>query len=149
MTNDDPQAVQNNLQKNNFSFYKGAMVFSAALPIDRSALSYVVIVMDDYYLSRPVSEFTKTLNHEYGHFEHMKQIGIAAYTTTTAIPSLISAGIADDQKTGFPKWLYDNYFNLPWERIADQLGGVNGTYLPGATKVASIYWVYTLIDSLG
>jgi hypothetical protein len=31
---------------------------------------------------------------------------------------------------------YENYYSLPWERIADALGGVSRDYLNGADKLA-------------
>ena len=148
ITNDDPQTVQKNLQTNHFSFYKGAMVFSTELVVDKSGFSFGVIVLDDYYESAPQSSFNRTLDHEYGHFLHMQQVGPAAYTSTTAIPSLISATIADRNGKGIRRWVYDNYYNLPAERIADQLGGVNRGYAPEANTVGSLYWIYTIAISL-
>lgn len=45
-------------------------------------------------------------------------------------------------------WLDENYTSQPWERIADYLGGVYGSYLPGADMLGSIYGIGTLIHSL-
>ena len=147
VTNDDPQKTQQNLQKDNFSFYKGAMVFSTQLPFYGSAFSFGVIVMDSCYEKASNAEFEQTLNHEYGHFVHMTQIGMIAYAHTTAIPSAISAAIANSGKTEFSKWMYDNYYNLPTERIADQFGGVNRGYATGANTVGTLYWLITVAYS--
>ena len=74
----------------------------------------------------------------------MNQIGIRAYTATTAIPSLIGAGIADYKGTGVRKFLSEHYKSQPWERIADHLGDVTGeTYLPYADTIGFLYWLYT------
>lgn len=144
VTNDDVAVAQSNLKSSKFSFYKGAMVFSTSLPVDRSAFSFGIVVLDDYFESSPYAVFDNTLNHEYGHFRHLQQTGFGAYTLTTAIPSVASAAVADNGEVGFPKWMSDNYYNLPWERIADQLGGVNRGYTPGANALGPLYWLYTL-----
>ena len=78
------------------------------------------------------------------HYLHMKQVGLPVYTTKVAIPSLIGAAIADPNGTPFQQVLHKNYHSLPWERIADALGGVSGNYLNGADKLARFYWLYTL-----
>ncbi len=145
VTNADPQTAKKNLEKDHFTFYRGSMVFTGSLPVDRSAFSFGIIVLDDYYLDRGLSSFTKTLNHEYGHFVHMLQLGLPRYTTNAAVPSLISAAVADPQKTGIPKWLSDNYYNLPWERVADYWGGVDRGYSPNANYFGVLYWLDTII----
>ena len=144
MTNDNPQVVQRNLKKDHFSFYKGTMVFSASLPIDRSGATVGVIVLDDYYETVPLSSFEKTLNHERGHSVHMSQTGVVAYLSTTAIPSAICAAIADPDKPGFRKWMSDNYYNLPTERIADYFGGVNRGYPIASNVIGTLFWLYSL-----
>ena len=139
--NDDVRVAQNNLYENNISFYKGALVLSGDLPHD-NAFSFGIIVMDTYYETSNIDTFTKALNHEYGHYNHMEQIGIVAYTTTTAIPSLIGAGITTIDVSSLGKF----YYSQPWERIADHLGGVTGrSYISGADAAGSLYWLYTVI----
>ena len=49
---------------------------------------------------------------------------------------------------GIRRWVSDNYYNLPAERIADQLGGVNRGYAPGANTIGSLHWIYTMAISL-
>ena len=57
---------------------------------------------------------------------------------TTAVSSLLHAGLA---KLG----CIDNYYSLPWERIADMYGGVNrSSYVPGSDGSSVMYWIYTL-----
>ncbi len=98
--------------------------------------------MDDFYISeKGESSFSNTLNHEYGHFLHMIQIGGYAYTATVAVPSLIGAGLSH-----VSDWVDDNYYNLPWERIADKLGQVDRENTPHwANTVVSLYWMFTAI----
>ena len=129
------------LQSNGISFYRGAMVIRADIGPNGGAASYGIIILDDYYKNDQYG--VDTLHHEYGHFRHMKQIGIIAYTATTAIPSLIGAAISDPKGTGIQIFLSQNYYSQPWERIADQLGGVNHGYLPVADTLGSLYWLYT------
>ena len=49
VNNPSTTTVQQNLKTNGAAFYKGALVISAALPADKTALSFGVIIMDDYY----------------------------------------------------------------------------------------------------
>ena len=86
------------------------------------------------------SEFDKTLNHERGHAIHLYQVGPTNYLHTTAIPSLIGAGLTEKDVIK-----YKDYYNLPWERIADQFGGVDRGYTKGATAGGWIFWVYTIL----
>ena len=136
-------SVQANLQENGVAFYKGVPVFMTDLtPFDNSALSFGIIVMDDFAKTATQESFSKLLNHEWGHAKHFSQIGLPAYSATVAIPSLIGAGLR------YASPFVDRYYeSLPWENIAEQLGGVNGEYLPGATTIGSIYWIYTLLVS--
>ena len=120
------------MEKNGFTFYKGVPVFTADW-LDTAGFSYGFIVLGSENLYR--NEFSNTLNHEYGHIVQMRSIGLADYTFLVAIPSLIGAGIAKQNKT-----VYDNYFNLPWERSADYYGNVNRGYSKYAGPLASYYW---------
>ena len=138
--NNDVSAVQN---AQTAAFYKGAIVMYADLPGMGAAFSYGIIVLDEYYKDAPKEEFADTLNHEYGHFVHFQTIGVVAYTFTTAIPSLIGAGISS-----FSSDVYENYYSLPWECTADYLGGVERTYAPWANTLASLFYARTLIQSL-
>ena len=143
VNNPSPTTAQQNLKTNGATFYKGTLVISTALPVDRTALSYGVIVMDDYYQDAPFDTFSKTINHEYGHAQHLATVGIVSYTLTTAIPSLIGAGIAESNIPILSSWISSNYYNLPWERIADYYGGVVRNHAPIANTIGAIYWVYT------
>lgn len=77
----------------------------------------------------------------------MSQIGITGYTVTVAIPSVVCAAIANDDKNEFGKWMGENYYNFPTERIADQLGGVNRGYTTVANTLGALYWLYTVTCS--
>ena len=136
-------SVQANLQENGVAFYKGVPVFMADLaPFNDSAFSFGIIVMDDYYESASYASFSRVLNHEQGHTTHHSQIGVPTYVATVAIPSLIGAGL-----TYISPFIKYNYESLPWENIAEQFGGVNGEYLPGATTIGAVYWMYTMLVS--
>ena len=140
VTNESEEFV---LKSNGISFYKGAMVIRADIGQHGGGASYGIIILDDNYTYNEYG--IKTLNHEYGHFRHMNQIGIKAYTATTAIPSLIGAALSDPEGTGIQQYIAKNYFSQPWERIAEQLGGLNRGYVPGSDFVGSVYWLYTSI----
>ena len=137
VTNSDEDTAKNNLINDGFTFYKGVPVFSVDW-LDLGAFSFGVIVMGSGNLRD--EEFNDTINHEYGHFVHMSMVGPTDFFVTTAIPSLAFAGLSN---VGiFPD---DYYYDLPWERTADYLGGVEREYLPGTNAVASIFWLYTLL----
>ena len=139
LTHTDPLDARASLQKNGFTFYRGCLVTIADLPDEGAALSYGLIVLDEYYKYVPGDEFVEVLNHEYGHFVHFGQIGLGAYTVTTAIPSLICAGLSN-----VSPWIRENYYSLPTERTADFLGGVyRGDYLPSADSMAFMFWLFT------
>ena len=141
--NESETAVQVHLKEHGVAFYKGVPVFMTELIFDKSAFSFGIIVMDDYYKDVSIESFSNVLKHERGHTTHFGQIGVLAYSATVAVPSLIGAGLSYVNP-----FIRDNYGSLPWENIAEQLGGVNGEYLPGATTVGSIYWAYTVLISL-
>ena len=149
ITNDDPMAVRRNLSANKISFYKGALVLPLDLPGRGTAFSFGIIGIDPYNIPKSDTEFIQLVNHEYGHCLHMMQIGLMDYFITTAIPSLICAAFSDNQKPGLPKWLSDNYYNLPWERIAEHLGGVDDrTHSPESNTIGALYWIFTIIYSI-
>ena len=100
--------------------------------------------MDDYYQNVSPEVFNTTLDHKYGHALHLNAAGIASYTVTAAIPSLIGAGIAESNIPILSSWISSNYYNLPWERIADYYGGVDRNHSPIVNAIGAIYWVYTL-----
>ena len=142
VTNSDAATTQKNLDNYGISFYNGTLVLSAALLFDRSAFSFGIIVMDDYYEDVSTPFFSTILNHEYGHTRHFRQVGLHTYASTVVVPSLIGAGLSY-----VSPWVKTNYESLPWERVAEHLGDVNGTYLPGSNTAGSIFWIYTLIYS--
>ena len=141
--NTSESTTHQNLKDHGFSFYNGTLVLMTELPFDRSAFSFCVIVFDDYYKDSAPSTFSNTLNHEYGHIVHLSMIGPIDYFATTAIPSLIGAGIANYNTN-----VHKNYFNLPPERITDYLGGVNRGYAPYTNTLSSLFWMCTVVASL-
>jgi len=132
------------LESEGIFFYRGALVIHAdLLGNNGSAFSYGgVIWIDDFYENN--EDGINTLKHEYGHYLHMRQIGLPAYTATVALPSLAGAAISDPNGAPFQQFLYDNYYSQPWERIANELGDVPGDYLKGSDTLAVLYWIYTV-----
>ena len=140
VNNQSESVTRKTLEDYGIGFYKGTVVIAADIIGYGSALSYGLIIMDIGCLDASNTSFSQTLNHEYGHIVHSQQIGMPAYTVTTAIPSLIFAGLSNI----FPI-VQENYFSLPWERVADYLGGVDRGYAPGANTCGSLFWLYTYI----
>ena len=136
---DDEQLVLQYLKRDGIAFYKGAFVFTTD-QLGGSAFSFGIIGIGTEVLDSP--GFANTLNHEYGHYVHMSMIGPVDYFWTTALPSLMFAEMTNQQK--YPR---QYYYDLPWERVADYLGGVERQYLPDTNTRASHFWIYTLIVS--
>ena len=139
VTTSDEEVARANLINDGFTFYKGTPVFSAEW-LEWGAASFGIIVIGSKNLYD--AEFNNTLNHEYGHAVHMAMIGPMDYFATTAIPSLIFAGLSNTDI--FPS---KYYYDLPWERTADYLGGVERQYLPSTNTAASAFWMYTILFS--
>lgn len=140
VTNESESTANQNLKEYGMAFYKGVPVF-AVDAMGTSAFSFGLILIGSGNLNAP--DFNDTLNHEYGHAVHFTQIGAVDYFFTTAIPSLICAGLAS-----YNQAIDDHYYDLPWERVADHLGGVDRGYAQGADTLGSIFWMYTLLFSL-
>ena len=138
--NTSEAVVERKLEKNSIAFYRGVPVISTDLLSGTSAFSLGVIVLGSGNIGH--CDFEKTLNHEYGHSVHLGQIGLRDYFLTTAIPSLLGAALYNENS-----WISNNYFSLPWERVAAYCGNVNRGYLPWADSAGSIFWIGTLIIS--
>ena len=138
-SNTSEATVREVLKQYGIAFYNGTLVVSVDA-LGYSAASYGLILMGSNNLER--SDFADVLNHEYGHAVHYSQIGPIDYLLTTAIPSLIGAGIANMNQS------YNKvYYNQPWERTADYLGKIKRDYLPGANTAGAIFYLYTLLVS--
>ena len=105
------------------------------MPIGNNAFSAVFLFIGDGVNS------AQTIQHEYGHYCHLNQIGVVEYALFAGIPSLMGfwTGVS-----------YTDYYSLPWEYVADMLGGVNrdnGTYQyqGWAQTAAEYYWIFTVI----
>lgn len=83
------------------------------------SLGQYVIVRHKYYVD--------ALNHEYGHTKQSKYLG-PLYLLVIGLPSLIGNLIDRIILTNILHWSYAKtykwYYNLPWEKWADKLGGV-------------------------
>ena len=139
VTNSDEETARINLDNKGFTFYKGVPVFVADW-LETAAFSFGIIAIGSGNLNR--HDFNETLNHEYGHFVHMSMVGPVDYFVTTAVPSLVFAGLSNAKV--FPS---EYYYDLPWERTADFLGDVERQYLPVTHIVASIFLMCTLMYS--
>lgn len=82
------------------------------------------------------------LQHEYGHTQQLDQLGIVVYTNTVVTPSVISYHLSE-----CIPFLDDNYFNLPWEYKADDMGGTAHTTQRWAKKLSDLYWSASKIVS--
>jgi hypothetical protein len=137
---DDEGLVFYYLQRDGFAFYKGTPVFQVNLDGDGGGASFGIIVLDDYYQGNEYG--IKTLNHEYGHILHMRDVGPVTYFFTTAIPSLTFAGL---KSAGI---IDVHYHSLPWEYTADRYGNVNwGGYQDWADWQGALFWIYTIVVS--
>lgn len=125
------------LEADFIAFYKGALVIKSDL-LGTGGASFGVIILGSG--NSLTEEGINTLNHEYGHYLHFKELGPVDYLYTTAIFSIAGAILTD--KGYFPR---KYYFDLPWERVADMYGGVERGYLPGTNESASTFLLITKI----
>jgi hypothetical protein len=139
VTNDDISTAKSNLIKDGFTFYKGTPIIRANI-LGTGGVSFGIVFMGGDNLN--AADFGDTLNHEYGHAVHFRQLGAKNYFCLVAIPSLAAASVA----CIFPN-VNEYYYNFQTERIADQLGDVNRGYLPGADTVGSLFWLWTVYIS--
>ena len=101
------------LSSNHVSFYKGVPVIRHSIEGATSCSFYGI------FLNRADVDAT-VLSHEWGHNVQAGLKGLPNYLFTIAAPSVTINLIA--RKNQF---VYDNYFNFPWERSADWFGGVS------------------------
>lgn len=135
-TNTDEQVV---LESEGLSFYHGVPVIKADFG-NGGGLSFIIILLDDDYVYNETG--INTLKHEYGHKLHMDDIGVANYLFTTAIPSLIGAGLSNAGIIDI------DYYSLPWEYVANMYGGVSHSeYTSWASDYGTAFWMYTYFIS--
>jgi hypothetical protein len=65
-------------------------------------------------------------------------LGTGAYLVAVAIPSMIVNLLAREEDSFFEK----NYYNMPWERNADERGGVTRNYSSWADSLASLWFAF-------
>jgi hypothetical protein len=136
LTNTDERVV---LESKGLSFYHGIPVFKADFG-QSGGFSFIIIVLDDNYTYDETG--IKTIKHEYGHRQHMDDIGVVNYFVTTAIPSLIGAGLSN---AGI---INVDYFSLPWEYAANMYGRVDHSgYTTWASDYGMLFLKYTYFVS--
>ena len=136
VTNDDEQKA---LDSGPISFYKGAPVVHLPFDVDPFSVGIIFLGSETQNWDNAV----ETIQHEYGHSVHLSQIGLSAYLSTVAVPSVI----------GHTFVKYDQYYSQPWECIADIFGGVitrtdsyGQPYQYSANAwLLGLYWTYTYI----
>ena len=132
VNNSDIEVVQNN----NVAFYKGKLIITVPetkLPfIDDSGFSCGVIFLGNH------SKSERIIRHEYGHTQQLDRIGMISYLRYVVTPSVIC--FATDT---FVVSLNNQYYNLPWEYVADVFGGVNRNHPNWVVDLADTYWTIT------
>jgi len=137
ITNTSEEAARNYLDIHGFAFYKGDLVISVSF-LGSAAATFGIIFMGSENLER--TDFANTLKHEHGHAVHMRLVGNPSYLITTAIPSLAFAAA-----TNIGIFPYEYYYDLPWERIANYLGGAEGHTLPMSDAWGTWYYLWTVV----
>ena len=98
------------LESNYFSSYKGAIVLR---PQGEVGFSFGIIVLGH------TNAKIEDVQHEYGHYLQLAEMGFWTYTTEVAAPSVTAYFL--DVKGKLP---YD-YYSSPWEHQADVYGMVD------------------------
>lgn len=115
-------------------FYRGAPVLVVkALKYQAFSVGLTVIGAAEY--RRSEKGLSETLDHEYGHFLQLLILGLPVYLLFYAFPSFVCYW------SGVPE---SRYYGLPWEYIADRLGGTkrNNSTFP---RIGWCYFVFSLI----
>jgi len=134
--NSDEKKVIRNLEESGYAFYRGALVIMSDNPW--GLFSFGIILLNSS-ASDNLERGVKTLKHEYGHFLHLWDIGAEDYFYKVVTPSFSGTVLSQ------LNMLNTNYYDLPWERIAEIYGDVKrGNYASWSKITALIYWLYTL-----
>ena len=115
-------------------FYRGAPVL-VVKALKHRAFSVGLIVMGGQEYRRSVKGLAQTLEHEYGHLLQLLILGLPVYLLLYALPSFVCYW------SGVPE---SRYYGLPWEYIADCLGGAKRRDCP-LPLPAWCYFVLSLI----
>lgn len=89
------------------------------------------------YVGPNVANDEKLLAHEYGHCIQMEEIGIVKYLHFVALPSVTYWFLTQLEIVPV-----SDYYNRPWECLADMYGGVSRNHAEGAEDAALSYWEY-------
>ena len=103
--------------------------------VEVSILGDSAFSLGSIYVGQNVADNQRLLAHEYGHCVQLEEVGMTKYLQFVAIPSvtcwlLTEVGIFSDS----------NYYNRPWECIADMYGNVSRNHAQGAEDAAKNYW---------
>jgi RHS repeat-associated protein len=132
VSNTDEQVA---LEADCFAFYKGVPVIKVDA-LGTSGLSLGFIFLGSKVRSPEV------IQHEYGHTVQLSQIGVIDYLIFVGAPSKF---YFDKTQQGVYSW--SEYYDRPWELLADCFGQVDRTYLPNVQRNAEFYWLIARICS--
>lgn len=99
------------IASNYFSCYKGVTVLKTAF---KSSFSFGFIGLSKKH------QDINTIKHEYGHRLQLEKMGFFRYLFRVACPSVTINILARMKKLPY------DYYSYPWEKEADELGGVLG-----------------------
>ena len=117
------------LEAHGLIVYKGVPVIKSSF-LDNNGFSFGVIVLGNNVKGKNL------VKHEYGHVMQLKEIGLSDYVEYVAIPSITCFVLTEINI--IPK---DIYYSLPWERMADYLGGVSERqYYEKSEEIMWRYW---------
>lgn len=131
--NTDEQVV---LESKFISFYKGVPVIRT--PSGMRSGSFGIIFLSRETSSNELSP-EDLVRHEYGHTRQLKELGILNYLITVGIPSYLNLG---------EKWGGGEYYNKPWEVMANVYGGVE-EYKNSRNDINAAYKYYRASQKIG
>ena len=115
------------------SAYKGQVVIKHDLAWPNRPGSFGAMFLQNENLRLfDGQELEDLIRHEYGHFLQLMGLGTSKYIAGILLPSAIIGEFLD----------YNTYYSMPWEIIADILGGVNRqnyNYLPFSELIGVLY----------
>ncbi|MBQ9994492.1 MAG: hypothetical protein IJP17_07250 [Clostridia bacterium] len=116
------QDAARTLRSNFFSAYKRKLVIRMYSNFFTSAGLPGLILLNSKEKDNP--DGAVTLRHEYGHTLQAERLGCIKYGIFIFVPSVMCNLLSRRHSKKGMRSLYMDYYNLPWERSADALGGV-------------------------
>lgn len=114
---------------------KSSPTYNGVEVVEVSFLGDSAFSLGKIYVGQNVADNERLLAHEYGHCFQLEEVGMKKYLQFVALPSVTCWLL-----TELGIFSYSDYYNRPWECIADMYGNVSRNHAEGAEEAAKNYW---------